>query len=94
MREVVAAEKDGRCMVLPEGYEYATEFYHVVNVPKWCNEDGGGCEGCKYEVINDCKFKPYVAKVSPNSVFSALYVLEKLRLTREAAEAALKEGQE
>ena len=95
LKALAQAKADGRLVVLPEGYEHAEELYHVVNLPKWCDEDGNGCEDCRHEVCNgdgasiDCTFKPYVSKIGANAVFDALYTLNGLSLSKESAEKAL-----
>jgi len=91
--ELIQAKADGRLFIIPDGYEYAKEFYHVVNAPLWCVEDGWGCEDCPYEEevgnTTDCKFKPYVSRLKPNTVLKAMYVLRNLFLSKEAADQAL-----
>lgn len=93
LNEYEEAKADGRLLIIPDGYEYAKEFYHVVNAPLWCVEDGWGCEDCPYEEevgnITDCKFKPYVSRLKPNTVLKAMYVLRNLFLSKEAADQAL-----
>lgn len=97
VQEFAQAKAEGRLFIIPDGYEYAKEFYHVVNAPLWCVEDGWGCEDCPYEEevgnITDCKFKPYVSRLKPNTVLKAMYVLRNLFLSKEAAEKALGGGE-
>jgi hypothetical protein len=84
--------------VLPPDYECSSKFYHIVKFPEWCGEDcqceGKTGDGCPYDNNGECGFKPYVSRISPKSVNHALYILSGLSLTREAADAALKEAGE
>jgi len=89
LEELCNAERDGRCYILPDGYEHFEELWHIINCPVKCTEDGNGCDDCRYSKIDECAFKPYVGKISLDAVFKAERILYGLALTREAAEAAL-----
>lgn len=90
------ARKDGRFVVLPQDWDSADELFHIVKFPAWCGEDcqceKPGGKLCQYDRDGDCAFKPYMSKVSVNSVCRALYTLRGLSITREAAESALQEA--
>lgn len=96
LNELVKADKDGRLIILPtslEGYE-PEYFYQVRFFPRCCNEDH--CDNCRYANKRDdckfgdeCKFKPYIAELSRERVFSAAYTLINLCVSKEEAKAVL-----
>ncbi len=90
LEEIIAAERDGRCLVIPAGWESAREFYRLANMPWRCNEDGDGCDGCRYETSDgNCTFKPHAARVSLGAMCKAWRTLQGLRLTKAEVEAEI-----
>lgn len=88
LRELAAAEREGRVVVLPVLFDWTQQYWMIEKTPAWCGEDSD-CSTCKYELPDDCSFKPRVRAVSSESIVRALRILKKLYGTKEAAEAAL-----
>ena len=94
LTEICAAEKDGRCVVLP--CKVGDTFYTIEQQWTLCHldnyRDEYSCQGCEEEKCDSKKVPEIVAHKCSTVSQLAAYIGKTVFLTRPEAEAAMKGG--